>query len=127
MKSSKNRPWLLTRRQLVAGRQLTGLGLRQLAAVVKLSPTAISQIENGHTLNPHPRTLESLAFALMDKNIHFAPGGWVRHGDDELHPGAPFMSSAPISSADRARLLRASQQLLGVITDIAHGADISPS
>ena len=98
-------PWLITRRQLLAGRRLAGLGVRQLADLAKMSPTALSHIETGHTRQPQRPTLEALALALIARDIQFAPGGWVRHAADQAHPGADFMRAAPMPRMERARLL----------------------
>jgi len=84
---------ILTVKQLRGARALSGLGVRELAKIAGLSPTAVSQLENGRIKSPRASTLERLRTALEDHGVEFGSKGWIRHvGDD------------PDESADRPTL-----------------------
>lgn len=78
----------VTSKQIRGARVLSGLGVRELAEVAGISPTAVSQIETGRTKSPHTTTLDVLRTALEDHGIEFGPNGWIRHvGDHQDGPG----------------------------------------
>jgi len=53
------------------------LGVRELAAIARVSPTTIARLEHGETL--YPRTVEAIRAALEAAGVEFIPenGGGV--------------------------------------------------
>ncbi len=89
---------ILTRYQAVGGKAISGLGVRDIAANARMSPTAISQFMTGRTSQPHDTTLEAIRMVLQSHEVQFAPGGWVRRlpNNGNLDVGAPELGITPV-------------------------------
>lgn len=72
--SSENRK--ITRRQIVAARDLLGLEQAELAAAVGMFPTALSRIESGR-VKPRQASLDRIVSELERRGIEFINGRGV--------------------------------------------------
>ncbi len=77
--------WSITRKQLLAGRIVAGLSVRELARFAGYSSTTIHQLETGKTKAPRARTVEAVKTVLEARGVEFSHGGWVRTINDREH------------------------------------------
>lgn len=107
--------FVLTRNQIRAGRVLTGLGIRELAAAAGISPTALSQIETGRTEHAHATTLRALRTTLEGLGVEFGPEGWIRRRDD-VESSQPAEQERTLQRSI-GRNIRTARQSLGMTCD----------